>query len=43
METETVLTVELNLGPVETERLRTVLGRVFRTGPSELTPSLTGF
>ncbi|MEU0477909.1 hypothetical protein ABZ260_01810 [Streptosporangium sp. NPDC006013] len=43
METETVLTVELNLGPVETERLRAVLGRVFRAGVSDPMPSLTGF
>ncbi|WP_326637814.1 hypothetical protein OG884_28150 [Streptosporangium sp. NBC_01755] len=43
METETVLTVDLNLSPVETERLRTVLGRIFRAGSSDPMPSLTGF
>ncbi|MFF3439538.1 hypothetical protein [Streptosporangium sp. NPDC002721] len=43
METGTVLTVELDLTPVDTERLRTVLGRVFRGGSSDRMPSLTGF
>ncbi|GAA3409463.1 hypothetical protein [Streptosporangium vulgare] len=43
METETVLTVDLDLTPAETERLRIVLGEVFRGGASGPTPSLTGF
>ncbi|MGJ6967745.1 hypothetical protein ACSDR0_38115 [Streptosporangium sp. G11] len=43
METETVLTVDLNLTPDETEQLRTVLGKVFQKGSSNSTPSLTGF
>lgn len=43
LETETVLTVDLNLTPAETERLRTVLSGVFHGGTSDLMPSLTGF
>lgn len=43
MGTETVLTVGLDLMPAETERLRIVLGEVFRGGASGPTPSLTGF
>ncbi|WP_440105924.1 hypothetical protein [Streptosporangium sp. H16] len=43
METETVLTVDLNLTPAETERLRTVLSGVFHGGSSDWMPSLTGF
>ncbi|MEU4403621.1 hypothetical protein AB0F88_03785 [Streptosporangium sp. NPDC023963] len=43
LETETVLTVDLNLRPVEMERLRTVLSVVFHGGASDRMPSLTGF
>lgn len=43
METETVLTVDLDLTPAETERLRAVLSEVFQAGTSDRMPSLTGF
>ncbi|WP_436762876.1 hypothetical protein [Streptosporangium sp. V21-05] len=43
MEAETVLTVDLDLTPAETERLRTVLSKAFQAGTSDRMPSLTGF
>ncbi|MEU4534488.1 hypothetical protein AB0G15_06465 [Streptosporangium sp. NPDC023825] len=43
METETVLTVDLNLTPAETEQLRTALSGVFHGGSSDRMPALTGF